>query len=288
MRPPAYDVQTMPSTDLPADAGGHFVLSLYAAIFRLVNHLRRLAELSDATLEQAFERYPFLGEYFLEMRPRMPEGLTWTDGLDWWREQIRIFERRCEGRCEVHLPLLALDRVADLSADADEEGCEDGTESAEDGDAGAALGFAGRLAFMAIGLVEEDSRFGTIFAELQQPLDAPPSDARAGGPDHARRGPSGRRRPLEPVPAAPRRRLRRGDPTDGRRVPSGCCARRRCCGTPPAGGSRRGRRAGRASGAAGSCRSIEELIVTDDLRDRLQRIPDLLSAGTGAFGDPAL
>lgn len=127
--------------EVPATAGGHFVLCLYAAIFRLLHHVKRLNEAGGVSLEALFERYPFLGQYFAEMRAHIPEELTWGEGADWWREELAAWETRCEER----LPL------ADLAA------CP-------------GVGETGRLAFMAVGLVEEDSRFGTLFAELQEPL----------------------------------------------------------------------------------------------------------------------
>jgi hypothetical protein len=126
---------------VPRSAGGHFVLNLYAAIYRLLHQTRKFAELSGATLEDVFERYPFLGEYFNEMRRHMPEDITWDAATAWWEAQIEAWEVTCEA----HLPLRALAQQAGLS-------------------------FSSRLAFMAIGLVEEDSRFGTLLAELQEPL----------------------------------------------------------------------------------------------------------------------
>src|SRR5207302_8873156 len=60
-------------------AGGHFVLCLYAAIFHLLNHARRLSEVTGAPFESTFEKYPFLGEYFAEMREAMPDDITWGD-----------------------------------------------------------------------------------------------------------------------------------------------------------------------------------------------------------------
>jgi len=126
---------------VPRTPAGHFVLFLYAAIFRLVDHVRRLAEAGGAPLEQVFERYPFLGEYFAEMRGHMPDELTWADGTTWWREEIAAWE----DAASEPLPLGELGRRS-------------------------GLGFASRLAFLAAGLVEEDSRFGTLLAELQEPL----------------------------------------------------------------------------------------------------------------------
>ncbi|MDA8018116.1 MAG: ATP-binding protein [Thermoanaerobaculia bacterium] len=258
MRPPSSAFE-----DLPADAGGHFVLNLYAAIFRLVNHLRQLAELSDSSLEQAFERFPFLGEYFLEMRPRMPEGLTWSDGIAWWREQILVFEGRCEG----HLPLLALDRMADLDEDSD---VVDASEPS--------VAFAGRLAFMAIGLVEEDSRFGTVFAELQQPLDARRPTLELAGQmmlEEVRAGvvdPWSLCRPLLGagfVQALDRRAPRAEWVL---RVP------------PLLWDAARGRVEARPANWARhrprhDLAALDELIVPEELRGRLERLPDLLQGG---------
>ncbi|HUL58301.1 MAG TPA: ATP-binding protein [Anaeromyxobacteraceae bacterium] len=130
-----------PFDHVPRTAGGHFVLNVYAAIYRLLNQTRRLAELSGSSLDAVFERFPFLGEYFDEMRAHMPDDLTWDAATAWWAAQLDGWERACPD----HLPLRALAEQAGLP-------------------------FTTRLAFMAIGLVEEDSRFGTLVAELQAPL----------------------------------------------------------------------------------------------------------------------
>ena len=134
-------VSATPFEHVPHNAGGHFVLNLYAAIYRLIHQTHKFAQLSGATLEDVFEQYPFLGEYFNEMRRQMPEDITWERATAWWKGQIEGWEQAVPE----HLPLRALSRQAGLS-------------------------FSTRLAFMAIGLVEEDSRFGTLIAELQEPL----------------------------------------------------------------------------------------------------------------------
>jgi hypothetical protein len=133
-----------PFSDVPRHAGGHFVLMIYAAIYRLLNHIRRLGDASTgSSLEEVFERYPFLAEYFEEMREQMPDDLTWAAATVWWEKSIREWEQSCTA----HLPLRALANQAGLE-------------------------FRQLLAFMFIGLIEEDSRFGTIAAELQQPLES--------------------------------------------------------------------------------------------------------------------
>ena len=121
--------------------GGHFVISLYAGIYRLLNQIRRLHVVGGDSLETFFNRLPFLADYFNEMREHMPEDIHWEDATEWWHMQLEVWTEECE----TPLP---------LSRMADEAG----------------LSFASTLAFMVTGLVEEDSRFATLYAELQQPL----------------------------------------------------------------------------------------------------------------------
>lgn len=127
--------------EVEGTAGGHFALCLYAAIFALLRHLHRLTEAGGADLESIFDRFPFLGEYFSEARACMPEEITWGESAAWWEREMAVWEAACPS----WLPL------TELSAHHD-------------------IGFEGRLTFMAAGLVEEDSRFGTLFDELQKPL----------------------------------------------------------------------------------------------------------------------
>ncbi len=116
-------------------ARSHFVLHFFAAVYRIVYHLRRLHEEKP---EAIFAEHSFLSSYFGEMVDYLPPGLSWQAGTVWWRDQIA----RWEQQAAVHLPLLALHR----------------------------LDFDHRLALVLAGLVEEDSRFGSIFEQLQAPL----------------------------------------------------------------------------------------------------------------------
>lgn len=127
---------TIALTDLPATRRSHFRLSFYGAVFRLVHTLRGLG---DQTYQQTCEKFPFLNGYLQELRRFMPDGITWADGVQWWASQVAAWEEQAA----VHLPLRALS---------------------------GATGAAGRAMIMLIGLVEEDSRFGTLFAYLQQPV----------------------------------------------------------------------------------------------------------------------
>jgi hypothetical protein len=135
------ETASRPFAAVPATGAGHFVLCLYGAIFHLLNHVRRLSEVGGAPLETTFEKYPFLAEYFTEMRDQMPDDITWGDAAGWWRDAATEWESHCSAR----LPLVEL--------------------AAQPG-----IGYVGRLAFMTAGMVEEDSRFGTVIAELLAPL----------------------------------------------------------------------------------------------------------------------
>ncbi len=126
---------------IPKTINGHFVLYLYAAIYRLIYHIWQLSKVGGRDVPAVFKRYPFLKNYLFEMRKYMPNKIGWMEVLSWWRREIQIWEKGIDK----HLPLRAL---------------------ALDGD----VGYHSCLAFMAVGLVEEDSRFGTLFAELQAPL----------------------------------------------------------------------------------------------------------------------
>jgi len=126
--------------DLPRTAASHFRLGLYAALYRLFHSLHA-ASSGPAGLEAVLRRYPFLGGYYEEMRPLLPEGLGWDGTLAWWETAVLAWEEEAG----VHLPLAVLSEAA-------------------------GVGFAGRLALLMVGLVEEDPRFGALFAELQAPL----------------------------------------------------------------------------------------------------------------------
>ena len=127
--------------EVPHSPAGHFHLLFYAAVYSLINYIRHLAENGDQELEAALAAYPFLGHYLVEMLPYLDDDLAWREGPAWWQQQIQEWERASV----THLPLMALER----------EG---------------GVGFEGRLILIMAGLLEEDSRFGTLFADLQEPL----------------------------------------------------------------------------------------------------------------------
>lgn len=130
-----------PFAHTPCDPAGHFTLHFYTAIFWLLNYLQTLAAERGQALDESLQAHPFLAGYFAEMRGQMPEQLTWEAGAIWWQRQISAWE----ATVPVHLPLSTLGNAA--GADFDR-----------------------RIGFVLAGLVEEDSRFGALFAHLQAPL----------------------------------------------------------------------------------------------------------------------
>ena len=126
---------------VPHTVWGHFRLNFYAGVDRLLTYLYCLSELGGEELETIFERYRFLAGYFAEIQQYLPEDIGWEDAYEWWEAEITDWEKTSDEP----LPLLAL---------------------AEQG----GIDFRSRIALMVAGLVEEDSRFGTVFAWLQEPL----------------------------------------------------------------------------------------------------------------------
>ena len=128
---------------IPHSPGGHFHLLFYAAVYWLINYIRHLAENGDQELEAVLAAYPFLAHYLDEMLPYLDDDLSWRDGPAWWQQQIQEWERASD----TYLPFIALE--------------------SEGG-----IGFEGRLILIMAGLLEEDSRFGTLFADLPAPVHA--------------------------------------------------------------------------------------------------------------------
>lgn len=124
---------------LPPTARNHFLLYFFAAVYRII-HTLRTARGSDG--DALLQENAFLNGYFQEMLVYLPEELTWGAGLLWWRQQIEQWEQQARRDHNHHLPLLALPE----------------------------LDYRRRLALVMVGLVEEDSRFGTVLARLQAPL----------------------------------------------------------------------------------------------------------------------
>lgn len=127
--------------DLKRTAGNHFLVNFYATVFMLLGNLQRLGGNGGQSLESILERYSFLGAYLHAMQEYIPPDLAWQDGVDWMRDQVVAWEAPLNRR----LPLVAMQRIPGVS-------------------------FAHRIGLVCAGLVEEDSRFGVLFDDLQQPL----------------------------------------------------------------------------------------------------------------------
>ncbi|HEX7955879.1 MAG TPA: hypothetical protein VF508_03000, partial [Pyrinomonadaceae bacterium] len=133
--------QTNAFASLPADAESHFRLFYYAAVLRLTGHLRRLARADAPSYEALTRPFKFLKGYEDELGACVPAGLGEEEARVWWREQTRAWEQAA--RCR--LPLRELERRLGLT-------------------------HGEQTALVLAGLVEEDIRFGSLFAALQEPL----------------------------------------------------------------------------------------------------------------------
>lgn len=127
-----------PFANVPRTPRQHFVLHFYAAVHHL---LRLLRATGKASFEDFLERYPFLAAYLVDVSREVPESLSWSEIAIWWRRSLETWEQQDA----THLPWRALAT-------------------------GLELDMPTRMALVMTGLVEEDARFGTLFAELQAPL----------------------------------------------------------------------------------------------------------------------
>lgn len=128
-------------SSIPYSPRSHFQLHFYAAVLRLLGYIERMSTLGGESLPDLCQRYPFLKRYqdeighYLSIEPVIGPGIAcWEAGIATW-----------EAGCPYHLPLVALERLEEVKPQ-------------------------GLAAFLLAGIVEEDSRFGTLFARLQEPL----------------------------------------------------------------------------------------------------------------------
>lgn len=138
--PGKQDTQSVFS-EIPLSPLTHFRLHFYAAIYRVIFYIQQRSDVGGVDLDDIFTEFPFLGSYFTEMFSFMPEEIEWDQALAWWEKEIRAWERSQS----IHLPLVSLEK--ELGID-----------------------FRKRLALVLVGLIEEDSRFGTLFEKIQAPL----------------------------------------------------------------------------------------------------------------------
>jgi hypothetical protein len=128
--------------DSRVTAENHFRLHFYRVVATL---LARMA--GDAQLAPLLERFPFLDGYAAALRDyysqEVAESATPGAVDGWWREQIGAYE----AQAHEHLPLRALATDAGLGDDEIH-------------------------VLILSGLVDEDVRFGTLYANLQEPVQA--------------------------------------------------------------------------------------------------------------------
>ncbi|WP_437576628.1 ATP-binding protein [Sorangium sp. So ce887] len=114
--------------DLPASPAGHYKLYFLATVFHVIEQ----AAASSDSAEALFEQFPFLTAY-LEEVPLPPER-----GPTFWPGSVQAFEAHITD----HLPLRALRDAAGLDHRA-------------------------ITLLLAVGLIEEDARFGALFDAMQ-------------------------------------------------------------------------------------------------------------------------
>ena len=123
-----------PFATLPPTPAVHFKLYFYAAVLRLMEHVTRALGTFAATLEQ----FPFLDR--VQRRTRR----AWRDWADLGRRDALVARRVIAWEATVpgHLPLRALREATGLD-------------------------HAALTMWVSIGLIEEDARFGVVFATTQ-------------------------------------------------------------------------------------------------------------------------
>ena len=132
-----------PFADLPRNAVGDFRLHFYSAVLCITNYLRHLQDVVGQSPIHRSGLLPFLTGYERELRACIPDEIDLSDATPWWREQIENWEQETTAR----LPLRTLAQGLQLTR-------------------------SELTALMLAGVVEEDIRFGSLFAALQEPLAA--------------------------------------------------------------------------------------------------------------------
>ncbi len=128
-------------TPLRRNVENHFMVNFFGAILVLLDFLRQLADNGEESIEALIERYPFLTAYLESMDEYLPQDLVWSESVHWLQDEVEKWEHRRKS----YFPLTRLEKL---------EG----------------IGFAERMGLMCAGLVEEDSRFSTLFQDVQRPL----------------------------------------------------------------------------------------------------------------------
>jgi hypothetical protein len=123
-----------PFANLPHTAAEHFRLCFYAAVLRVIENVA----IALGSFETAFEQFPFLVGYNNELAMQGAGGMSSDEAGRWWRESLLTWEAKAEAR----LPLRELREAAGLD-------------------------YSSLLLWITVGLIEEDARFGSLFAAMQ-------------------------------------------------------------------------------------------------------------------------
>lgn len=127
--------QSAPFKDVPPTVAGHFDLFFLAATACLTRRASRVFGTRAAT----FEAFPFLQVYDERLAGREPDDLAEEEADEWWEKALFDWEKKCRA----HLPLRELREKFGLP-------------------------YSSLILLMTIGLVEEDSRFGSVFEALNE------------------------------------------------------------------------------------------------------------------------
>jgi len=136
---PVWTTTPSPSDAPTRETEEHFYLYFYSMMARLLRSLDQASASGDAHLQTVFEKFPFLSGYRDTINKIMPPEVTEANQDQWWQQYIASWE----ARQSVHLPLRSL---------------------------AGAVGQQGVWYILAAGIIEEDLRFGSLFAVLQDPL----------------------------------------------------------------------------------------------------------------------
>src|SRR3954470_10394965 len=125
-----------PAVDNPTrETDEHFLLYFYSMMTRLLRSLDQARTSGDARLQTIDQQFPFLAGYRDIIHTIMPLEIPPENQDQWWQQYIASWE----ARQSVHLPLRAL---------------------------AGAVGKGGVWYILATGIIEEDLRFGALFAVL--------------------------------------------------------------------------------------------------------------------------
>ena len=124
---------TSPFVDVPHTAAEHFKLYFYAAILRVLERTAQLLGARSTLLTQ----FPFLINYHNALAERGLAGRAYDEAAVWWRDEVLSWESATPD----HLPLRDLRDSTGLDHD-------------------------GVTLLIGLGLMEEDARFGALYAAL--------------------------------------------------------------------------------------------------------------------------